>query len=186
MVSGILRALSARRTYCCTTRRQASRPSAGWPGLREHLGERHRHLVVCLDHDRGRIDRAAASAAARRSDIRQRVRRPDGQRRLPRRCPALGTGSAELLQADMAVLTVLDPPSGKHFVRATFGGGVGRWRRGPARRRHHRPGHPRPTRHTARSMPRPSGLKRRLRGSMQRSIRWPPWPVCSRNASSPA
>ncbi len=31
-------------------------------------------------------------------------------------------GSAELLDADMAVLTLLDPPSGRHFVRASQGG----------------------------------------------------------------
>ncbi|MDL2335158.1 MAG: GGDEF domain-containing protein [Chloroflexota bacterium] len=34
----------------------------------------------------------------------------------------LAIGAASLLDADMAVLTILDPPTGRHFVRAVFGG----------------------------------------------------------------
>lgn len=33
----------------------------------------------------------------------------------------LAIGAASLLDADMAVLTILDPPTGRHFVRAVFG-----------------------------------------------------------------
>jgi diguanylate cyclase (GGDEF)-like protein len=34
----------------------------------------------------------------------------------------LAIGAASLLDADQAVLTILDPPTGRHFVRAVFGG----------------------------------------------------------------
>ena len=34
----------------------------------------------------------------------------------------LAIGAASLLDADMAVLTILDPPTGRHFVRAVHGG----------------------------------------------------------------
>lgn len=34
----------------------------------------------------------------------------------------LAIGAASLLDADMAVLTILDPPTGRHFVRAVYGG----------------------------------------------------------------
>ena len=34
----------------------------------------------------------------------------------------LAMGAASLLDADMAVLTILDPPTGRHFVRAVHGG----------------------------------------------------------------
>jgi diguanylate cyclase (GGDEF)-like protein len=34
----------------------------------------------------------------------------------------LAIGAASLLDADMAVLTILDPPTGRHFVRAAYGG----------------------------------------------------------------
>ena len=34
----------------------------------------------------------------------------------------LAIGAATLLEADQAVLTILDPPTGRHFVRAVYGG----------------------------------------------------------------
>jgi len=71
---------------------------------------------------RGDAERASAVAATRRSDDLA-----DFAARLANQAPelvgdALVAGTAELLDGDMAVLTVLDPPSGRHFVRSTFGG----------------------------------------------------------------
>ncbi len=73
--------------------------------------------------DRSRSERALASAAARRSDFVS-----DFATRLADESPddvpnALVHGTAALLHADMAVLTLLDPASSRHFVRAAFGGG---------------------------------------------------------------
>ncbi len=72
--------------------------------------------------DRSRSERDAAAAAARRSalvsDFAARLANDD-----PDQMPtALTNGVAELLRADLAVLTVLDPPSGRQFVRAARGG----------------------------------------------------------------
>jgi len=73
--------------------------------------------------DRGRTARALASSAARRStfvgEFAAQLADED-----PNDIPtALVRDSAALLRADMAVLTLLDPQSGRHFVRAAFGGG---------------------------------------------------------------
>lgn len=73
--------------------------------------------------DRGRAERAVASAAARRStfvsELAARLA-DESQDEVP---TALVRGAASLLRADMAVLTLLDPHSGRHIVRVAFGGG---------------------------------------------------------------
>lgn len=72
--------------------------------------------------DRGRSERAVASASTQRSAFvtefaaRLADESPDD---VPN---ALVRGAATLLRADMAVLTLLDPQSARHFVRAAFGG----------------------------------------------------------------
>jgi diguanylate cyclase (GGDEF)-like protein len=72
---------------------------------------------------RGDSERAAAAAAARRSDLVSEFAARMANEVAEQLPQALANGAADVLEADMAVLTVLDPPSGRHFVRATFGGG---------------------------------------------------------------
>lgn len=72
---------------------------------------------------RGEAERAAARAAARRADLVSEFAALLSNE-IPDQLPdQVVHGAADVLDADMAVLTVLDPPSGRHFVRATFGGG---------------------------------------------------------------
>lgn len=78
--------------------------------------------IATLLAERGETERSAASAARRRTN-----EVADFARRLANEPPdtmpaALVDGAAELLEADMAVLTVLDPPSGRHYVRVAQGG----------------------------------------------------------------
>ena len=73
--------------------------------------------------DRGRSEREAAAAAARRSNLVSSFAARLANE-LPEQLPtALASGVADLLRADMAVLTVLDPPSGRQFVCAARGSG---------------------------------------------------------------
>ena len=73
--------------------------------------------------NRGRIARAAASSAARRSTFVSEFAAQLADESPDDVPTSLVRGSAGLLRADMAVLTLLDPQSGRHFVRAAFGGG---------------------------------------------------------------
>ncbi|HEY4957594.1 MAG TPA: sensor domain-containing diguanylate cyclase [Caldimonas sp.] len=78
--------------------------------------------VATMLRERSEAGRVAAAAAGSRAD-----EVADFATRLANEPPetmpgALIEGAAELLQADMAVLTVLDPPSGRHYVRAAHGG----------------------------------------------------------------
>jgi diguanylate cyclase (GGDEF)-like protein len=71
---------------------------------------------------RARSERAAAGAAAQRSETVSAFARRLGNESTLEMPAALVNGTAALLGADMAVLTVLDPVSSRHFVRAAHGG----------------------------------------------------------------
>ena len=73
--------------------------------------------------DRGRTARALASSAARRSTFVSEFAAQLADETPDDVPTTLVRGSAALLRADMAVLTLLDVQSGRHFVRAAFGGG---------------------------------------------------------------
>jgi diguanylate cyclase (GGDEF)-like protein len=73
--------------------------------------------------NRGRIARTAASSAARRSTFVSEFAAQLADESPDDVPTALVRVSAGLLRADMAVLTLLDQQSGRHFVRAAFGGG---------------------------------------------------------------
>ena len=79
--------------------------------------------IAAFLSDRVRSDRAAATAAARRSELvsafAARLATEPGES-VPE---AIVRGAAELVRADMAVLTVLEPASGRHVVRAALGSG---------------------------------------------------------------
>jgi len=71
----------------------------------------------------GNAQRRAAAAAALRDDQMADLARRLASDSADEMSNELVDGAAQLLSADMAVLTVLDPSSGRHYVRATRGGG---------------------------------------------------------------
>lgn len=74
---------------------------------------------------RDRLDIARGTATAQAERARQLASFTDRLAHEPfDSMPELLTiGAAATLQADLAVLTILDPPTGRHFVRAVHGGG---------------------------------------------------------------
>jgi GAF domain len=78
-------------------------------------------LIAAYLIDRARLDGAAA--AARRPDVVGELAARLASVRTEHLTVALVGGAAELLRADMAVLTVLEPASGRHVVRAARGSG---------------------------------------------------------------
>jgi diguanylate cyclase (GGDEF)-like protein len=110
-----------------------SQPAAGQPGAGIVLGGMAHVLasvvasavaawIATMLADRGETERAAAAAAASRVD-----ETADFATRLANEPPESMPGvlvqrAAALLEADMAVLTVLDPPTGRQYVRAAHGG----------------------------------------------------------------
>ncbi|HEY7599115.1 MAG TPA: GGDEF domain-containing protein, partial [Candidatus Limnocylindrales bacterium] len=73
---------------------------------------------------RDRLDSYQASAAAQADFVERVIALTDRLAHEPfdTMPDLLAIGAASLLDAEMAVLTILDPPTGRHFVRAVYGG----------------------------------------------------------------
>lgn len=72
---------------------------------------------------RSDVRRRASDAAARRNDQVADFAQNLANETQDKLASAIVDGASHLMAADMAVLTVLDAPSGRHFVRAMHGGG---------------------------------------------------------------
>ncbi len=79
--------------------------------------------IALLIERRSDVRRRATDAAARRNDQIAEFAGRLANETLDKLPSAIVDGASHLMAANLAVLTVLDPPSGRHFVRAMHGGG---------------------------------------------------------------
>jgi diguanylate cyclase (GGDEF)-like protein len=129
LIGGISAALMAGSIGGAYTTLYYAQPA--WPGAAAGMG----HAVATITAAalaawlvlrlRDRLDAHRANEAAQADFVERVIALTDRLAHEPfdSMPDLLAMSAASLLDADMAVLTILDPPTGRHFVRAVYGGG---------------------------------------------------------------